>query len=302
MIVVEVLVLLFLGLVCGVFSTVLDVVVFGTASILSHFALWVLLIVLLAIHIDSCFRAIWWAVPYNVGYFAAYFLTTVASFEGYSKSLLMPLLGVALVSPLLTYTAWVAKREKNFYGRFLSALIVLGTLGSSYAINRQIGVFDVVVGILIALALFVMPVKRLKISPSVHPVTELDEEALPSAMRERVARESAEREPTIREARRTSEEGEKKQKKRRSLRRSLRRSSTSSSRPEPLQEQDSKRARNARRASSRLRRERRDESVERRARRSRERGPVQPQQDLNPPMPNPTLGNARVARRSNRSA
>lgn len=163
MVVAETLVLLAIGLLAGILSTVFDVLICGSASFLSHFALWVLLNALIAVHVDSRTKAIWWAVPFNLGYIEGYFITTVASFESYAKSLMVPLAAIALISPFLNYALWTARKEKNTYGRVLSLLIVAGTLVTSYVINQAIGVYDVVVCVLLALVLLVLPARRLRI-------------------------------------------------------------------------------------------------------------------------------------------
>ena len=163
---VEALALLLIGLFSGVFATIFDVFALGAGSFLSHFTLWVLLNALLAVHVESRLRAILWAIPFNLGYIEGYFITTVASFEGYAKSLMMPLAAVALISPFLVYALWTAKKEQNAYGKVLSVLIVAGTLAASYFVKGKLGVYDFVVCALLALVLFVMPVRRLRISRS----------------------------------------------------------------------------------------------------------------------------------------
>ena len=179
---IEALVLLLIGVSVGILSTVFDVLVLGTASFVSHFALWVLLNALLAIHVESRLRAILWAIPFNLGYIESYFITTVASFESYQKSFLVPLAAVALIAPLLNYALWTAKNEKNAYGRVLSVAIVIGTLVSSYLVNGKLGIYDFVICAILAFVLLFMPVKRLKISRAVHPRSEVDDQELATAM------------------------------------------------------------------------------------------------------------------------
>ena len=178
---IEALVLLLIGVSVGILSTVFDVLVLGTASFVSHFALWVLLNALLAIHVESRLRAILWAIPFNLGYIESYFITTVASFESYQKSFLVPLAAVALIAPLLSYALWTAKNEKNAYGRVLSVAIVIGTLVSSYLVNGKLGIYDLVICAILAFVLLFMPAKRLKISRAVHPRSEVDDQELAAA-------------------------------------------------------------------------------------------------------------------------
>ena len=74
-------VLLVCGLFAGVLATVYDVFAVGGASFLSHFALWVVLNALVAVHVESRLRAILWAIPFNLGYIEGYFISTVMTFE-----------------------------------------------------------------------------------------------------------------------------------------------------------------------------------------------------------------------------
>lgn len=174
---IEALVLLSVGVFAGILSTVFDVLVSGTASFVSHFALWVLFNALVAVHVESRLRAILWAIPFNFGYIESYFMTTVASFECYQKSLVVPLAAVALISPLLNYALWTAKKENNVYGRVLSVAIVAGTLVSSYLVNGKLGVYDFVICAILAYVLLFMPVRRLKISRGIRPFDPAAQEA-----------------------------------------------------------------------------------------------------------------------------
>lgn len=162
----EGLVLLACGLFSGILATVYDVFAVGGPSFLSHFALWVVLNALVAVHVESRLRAILWAIPFNLGYIEGYFITTVATFEYYSKSTMAPLAAVALISPLLAYALWTARKENNIYGRILSVFISIGTIVASYLINGELGVYDVVMSVILLLILTVLPVRQLKVTRS----------------------------------------------------------------------------------------------------------------------------------------
>lgn len=164
--VLEALVVFSCGLLCGVFATTFDVLFVGSASFVSHFSLWVLLNAVVATHLESRIKALWWSVAFNLGFVEAYYLTTAASYEGYSKSLVVPLAAMAIISPLLTNALWEAKRDKGAFGKFLSVLIVALTLVASYFVYGSVSVFAIVTSILVALLLLVVPVRRLSITPS----------------------------------------------------------------------------------------------------------------------------------------
>ncbi|MDO4806146.1 MAG: hypothetical protein Q4A07_02735 [Coriobacteriales bacterium] len=294
MVVAEAVALLFLGLFSGIMATMFDVLFVGAASFVSHFSLWVLLNAILAVHVDSRIKAIWWAIPFNLGYIESYFITTVASYESFSKSLIVPLALVGVISPLLSYGLWTAKREKNAYGQALSLLIVVGTLISSFLLNGTVSIYAIVVCLLLAFVLLKMPVHRLKISRSKRKPAEAQEVAqveqespgAARAARPRIAlsgKADASREPTRPTRRAKSEKKEATRKVRRGL---------------PLVRRTKKDERNQQDVD----RERR-----RTTRTKHRNGQDQPQSDSSAPNATPsngmsTLGNARVARRSTRSS
>ena len=173
--------LLFLGLVAGMFTAVGDVALVGTASFISHFALWALLNTIVAIHVDSRLKAIWWAIPFNIGYLESYYLCTAASFEGYPKSLVMPLLGMALVSPFFTYAVWMAKRDRGIFGKLLSILISGGVFTASYYLFGGYDLFSIVVCVIQLFVLLFWPARRLKFVPAKHPPAHLAQNSEKSA-------------------------------------------------------------------------------------------------------------------------
>lgn len=282
MVVAEALVLLTMGLLLGIVSTVFDVLLLGTASFLSHFSLWVLLNALMAVHVDSRLKAIWWAIPYNLGYIEGYFITTVASFESYPKKLMVPLAAIALISPFLTYALWTAKREKNLYGKVLSVLIVACTLVASFVVNAGIGIYDVIMCSVLAYVLIAMPVRRLKITRSAR-------ETVPLAAGEQ---------PMASEGPGRLEQSDQPEQKKRTRR--FRRVKSESSEPE----RDSSRLRPTRRKRTKQKQEKREEQLqaetpERRPRRRRRVREEVPEEAI-PTMQ--TLGNSRTAHRSSRRA
>ena len=178
MVVLEGLVLLSVGLLFGMASTVFDVLFVGSASFLTHFGLWVFVNALLAVHVDSRTKANWWSVPFNLGFVESYFITTAASYEGFAKSLVVPLAALAFASPLLVYALWTARsHNQNAYGKSLTAFTVVGTIVASYFINGKLSIYDFVISALTAVVILVMPAKRIKISRSKLAASEQPEVA-----------------------------------------------------------------------------------------------------------------------------
>lgn len=160
----EALVLLALGLLFGIVATVFDVLVFGVASFVSHISLWVLVNAIFSTHVGSRKNVILWSIPFNLGFIESYFLTTAATYEGYAKSLIVPLAAVALIGPLLSYALWTARQNHGIYGRVLAVMVVAGTLVSSYLINGALTAFDGVVCALVLLVILVLPTRTYDIT------------------------------------------------------------------------------------------------------------------------------------------
>ena len=160
----EALVLLALGLLFGIVATVFDVLAFGVASFVSHVSFWVLVNAVFSVHVGSRKNVILWSIPFNLGFIESYYLTTAATYEGYAKSLVVPLAAVALIGPFLAYALWTARQIQGIYGRLLTAAVIAGTLVSSYLINGAITIFDGVVCALIALVILVLPTRTFDIT------------------------------------------------------------------------------------------------------------------------------------------
>lgn len=178
--------LFFAGLVAGVLTALFDIVAFGTDSFVAHFSLWVLYNALIAIHVDSRRKAVWWAIPFNLGYIELYYLCTAASYEGYAKSLAITLAAMSLASPFLSYALWTAKRDRGPYGKILSLLIAASVVGADYLITGAYDhIFTIVVAVLVLFILWFWPARRLRFTPVEHPVAEPGEEPIerPSSRR-----------------------------------------------------------------------------------------------------------------------
>ena len=172
--------LFFAGIVLGIFVTIFDSLVLGSASFLAHISLWMLINTLLAVHVENAKRAMYWSVPLNLGYVAAYYMATSATFEGYAKSLVVPVSLLAILAPAYVYGVWVAKSEGGIYAFLLSLLCAGGTLAVSYFLNGEASTFAIIVSCIILLFVGIIPTKKLKITPAPHPSLDpADEVAVP---------------------------------------------------------------------------------------------------------------------------
>ena len=159
----EVLVLFFLGLLFGFIAGLVDFLVVGQAAFIAHGTLWILLNVMLGSLVDERGKAIWWSVPLSLGFIESYFIATVASFESFVKSSVVPLALTALLAPLLTYVAWTAKEERNIYGYLLRICLALGTIICDFFLNGSVTRFGIVVAVLVTLMLW-LPFRRVRFS------------------------------------------------------------------------------------------------------------------------------------------
>ena len=193
--------LFFSGLLAGVLTTLCDIVAFGTDSFVAHFSLWVLYTALIAIHVDSRRKAVWWSIPFTLGYVELYYLCTAASFEGYAKSTVVPLAALAVAAPLLSYALWTAKRDRGAYGKVLSVFIAAGVVGAEYLIfDTYYHIFTNVVAAVLLFVLLFWPARRLKFTPSEHPAPEIAEEPVERPSARQATSSSSRRSSARREA------------------------------------------------------------------------------------------------------
>lgn len=203
--IIEAMVLFAIGLLFGIVATVFDVLAVGTASFVAHFSLWVLVNAILAVHVGNRKKVIWWSIPFNLGYIESYYITTAASYEGYSKAMVVPLAATAVLGPLLCFALWTARQERrNAYGRFLMFLIVVATLLSSFFISGALSIFDGVICVLtIVVVLFwsarTFDVTRLSPRTGRTHVSVVDEQAevVPQPQPEPEQRHEPEPEPMV---------------------------------------------------------------------------------------------------------
>lgn len=169
----ETLALLMLGVCVGLLVAMVDIYSVGAPAFIEHVTLWVFINALLASHIESKVRVIWWSIPLNLGFVTAYYIATSASYEGYPRNLVVPLSLMAFISPLLAYGLWYVKSNKSIYGKFLALLTGAATAGMSYLITGEVSVYAGVMSALTFVLLAFIPTKKLKVTPTAHPDTEL---------------------------------------------------------------------------------------------------------------------------------
>ena len=173
----EAIALLFSGVILGIVTAMADVYLVGSASFLTHMLIWVLLNVILATHIESVGRAMWWSVPINLGFIESYYICTSAGFEGYPRALVATFALLAVLAPFLVFGLWWVKKSKNIYGWLLAAGTAGGSVYAHYLVNGEVSNFSIVVGVITFSLLTFIPTRKLKITPSERPEPTEEEQA-----------------------------------------------------------------------------------------------------------------------------
>ena len=168
--------LLLFGVCVGLLATMIDIYAVGAPAFIEHVTLWVFLNALIASHIENRSRVIWWSIPVNFGFVVSYYIATSATYEGYPRSLVVQLSAMALLSPALAYGLWYVKGNRGIYGKILALLTGAATVGMSYLITGEVSVYAGVMAALTFALLAIIPTRRIRLTPTVHPVTELSAE------------------------------------------------------------------------------------------------------------------------------
>lgn len=161
---VEAAILFFVGLIAGVFMTIIDVYTVGSAALLSRVSLWILVNVLFGANMRHRRTAVLGAIPLNLGLIEMYYLTTSYTYAGLARSLMLPLALLSVVGALVALLAWTAKAERNLYGALISAFLMVGTLVAAVLTHDGPNAFDFVCVLLMAYVLFVMRPRRLALA------------------------------------------------------------------------------------------------------------------------------------------
>ena len=168
--------LLTLGVCVGLVATMIDIYAVGGPAFIEHVTLWVFLNALLASHVENKTYVMLWSIPMNLGFFLSYYIATSATYEGYPRSLVVPLSAMALLAPLLAYGLWYVKDNRGIYGKILALLAGAATAGMNYLIAGEVSVYAGVMAALTFVLLAIIPTRRLRLTPIEHPDTELSAE------------------------------------------------------------------------------------------------------------------------------
>lgn len=157
---VEALILLFAGLAPGVWVTLVDVYAVGASAFSTRIALWMLLIVLVSTNLRHRRQAAWGSAWLSLGCVESYYLSSSYTFEGMSRSTVVPLALLSVVAAGVAWVSWTAKHERGTFGLALKALVLMVTLVACVATHDALNAFDIVCVALIAYCLFFMRSRR----------------------------------------------------------------------------------------------------------------------------------------------
>lgn len=183
---VEAVILLLVGMLPGVWMTLVDFYAQGASAFSAHVSVWLLLVLLLATNARYRRQAAWCAGWLSFGYIETYYLCSSYSFEGMARSVMAPLALLAVVGGVVASVGWAAKRERGALGLALKALVVVATLVACVATHDGISALDATCTVIIAYLLFIM--RSRKVALVRH-----QPEAQVSASQESRSRETARR-------------------------------------------------------------------------------------------------------------
>lgn len=157
---VEAVILLFVGLVPGVWATLVDVYSLGAPAFSTRIALLLLLVVLLATNARYRRQATWASGWLSLGLVESYYLSSAYTFTGMSRSAVVPLALLSVAGAGVAWVSWTAKHERGTFGLALKALVLVATLVACVMTHGGLGLLDVVCTVAIAYCLFAMRSRR----------------------------------------------------------------------------------------------------------------------------------------------
>lgn len=160
---VEAVILLFAGLVPGVWATLVDVYTLGATAFPTRIALLLLVVVLLSCNMRHRRQAAWGSAWLSLGCVESYYLSSAYTFEGMSRSAVVPLALLSVAAAGVSWVSWTAKHERGSFGLALKALVIVGTLVACVATHDGLSALDAVCTVGIAYCLFFMRSRRVAI-------------------------------------------------------------------------------------------------------------------------------------------
>lgn len=151
--------MLFIGLILGIISRLLDIYAQNLGNIFSQMAIWILFGVLISIYSSSKKRAMVNILPFFIGMLITYYFVAFITNGVYSDFFIIGWSIFALCSPIFAYFTWMAK-EKGIFPKIISIGIILISILSSIVLFDRLRVYDFIIDVLLIYYLFFKKIER----------------------------------------------------------------------------------------------------------------------------------------------
>ena len=151
--------MLFIGLILGIISRLLDIYTQNLGNIFSQMAIWILFGVLISIYSSSKKKAMLNILPFCLGMLITYYFVAVITKGVYSNYIIIGWTIFALCSPIFAYFTWITK-EKGIFPKIISIGIIVVSLLSSIILFDRLRIYDFIINGIMIYYLFIKKIER----------------------------------------------------------------------------------------------------------------------------------------------
>ena len=151
--------MLLTGLLLGISARLFDIYFQNLGEIFSQMAIWILLGTLIAIYSPTNKAAMGNVFPFCMGMLATYYVTAAITHGVYGQSFIIGWTVFALASPVMAYSAWMAK-ESGAFSKIIATGIVAVSVMSSVLLFDRLRFYDFVIDGVLIYILFFKRIKR----------------------------------------------------------------------------------------------------------------------------------------------
>ena len=151
--------MLFIGLILGIISRLLDIYTENLGNIFSQMAIWILFGVLISIYSSSKKKAMVNILPFCIGMLITYYFLAFITNGVYSDIVIIGWTIFSLCSPIFAYFTWMTK-EKGIFPKIISIGIILISILSSIVLFDRLRIYDFIIDGLLIYYLFIKKIER----------------------------------------------------------------------------------------------------------------------------------------------
>lgn len=151
--------MLFIGLILGIISRLLDIYAQNLGNIFSQMAIWILFEVLISIYSSSKKSAMINIFPFCIGMLITYYFVAFITNGVYSDVFIIGWTIFAFCSPIFAYFTWMTK-EKGIFSKIISIGIVMVSILSSIVLFDRLRIYDFIIDVLLIYHLFIKKIDR----------------------------------------------------------------------------------------------------------------------------------------------